>query len=115
MLDDGQERLASNEATFREINESIQAGRQTLDGVVGFVCECGALGCNEVIELTLAQYEAVRADPRHFVVVPGHETDDVEDPVGGDEGHTVVAKRGRAAELAESSDPRAPSGAAEAG
>ncbi len=106
----GEQRTAANEATFRNINEAIETGRQTRDGRIGFVCECGALGCNAIVELTLSEYEAVRADSRRFLVVPGHETA-ADDPLGGDERHTVVAKRGLAGELADATDPRAPEAA----
>ena len=43
------------------------------DTPVGFRCECARLGCNQLIELTVREYEEVRSHPRRFVVVPGHE------------------------------------------
>jgi len=100
-----EERVARNEAAFRKVNEAIEEGRQTRDGLVGFVCECGRLWCNEVIELTVSEYEAVRASTRRFVVRHGHEAA-VEEVVETHERYVVVAKRGRPGDVAEFSDPR---------
>jgi hypothetical protein len=98
-------RVALNEATFRELNEAIEDGRSTRSGVVGFLCECGVLGCNEVVELTISEYESVRADGRNFFVRPGHETE-VDDVVDRQSSYFVVAKHGPAGRIAESADPR---------
>jgi hypothetical protein len=103
--DDRRERLARNEALFRRVNEAIEAGRQDTDdrSRVAFLCECGALGCNELIELAVGDYEAVREHPRRFFLVPGHEAPEVEDVVGHGEGFTVVEKHADQAETAEAS------------
>jgi hypothetical protein len=100
---DGPERLGRNEATFRRINEAIEAGRVTRDGVVGFVCECSRLGCNEVVQLTIAEYEHVRSDPRRFFIVPGHDGP-VEDVVDAGDRFWIVDKRGEAGQVAEETD-----------
>lgn len=101
-----EERLARNEATFRRINEQIEQGRRERDGRVGFVCECGELGCNEVVELELADYEAVRGDARCFVVSPGHQSP-FDEVVRTEDGYAVVAKAtARSAAIAEETDPR---------
>jgi hypothetical protein len=100
------ERVAHNEVTARRINEAIENGRVRHDGVAGFVCECGNLGCNRIIELALGEYEAVRSDARQFVVVNGHETD-VEDVVSRTSRYAVVVKQGVAGAIAEHTDPRA--------
>jgi hypothetical protein len=99
------ERVARNEAAFRKVNEAIERGRQTREGVVGFVCECGRLGCNEIIELTLSEYEAVRAHARRFAVRHGHQND-AEEVVKAHRRYLVVAKTGSAGDVAEFSDPR---------
>ena len=101
----GEERIALNEATFRELNEAIEDGRSTRTGVVGFLCECGVLGCNEVVELTISEYEAVRADGKQFFVRPGHDTE-VDDVLERHSHYSVVAKRGQAGRIAERRDPR---------
>ena len=107
------EQTVRNEVISRSVNESIETGRRARDGVVGFVCECGRLGCNAIVELTLDEYEAVRAGSRCFVVARDHAAD--VDALERREGRfDVVAKReGAPAELAEATDPRA-AGAREA-
>ena len=97
-----------NEATFRKVNEGIEAG-QEVQGMLAFLCECGRLGCNRLIELTRDEYETVRANPRRFAVIDGHQIDEVEDVVERTERYIVVEKRGRPeAEIVEQTDPRAP-------
>jgi len=103
------ERLARNEATFRLINEAIEIGRVTRDGLVAFVCECSRLGCNELVELTLREYEQIRADARAFFVLRGHEGP-AEDVVDSRARFLIVVKRGEAGALAERTDPRNPGG-----
>lgn len=99
------ERIAHNETTYRRINEAIERGRQNRDGVVGFVCECGQLGCNAVIELTIDEYEAVRSDPTQFAIARGHET--AADRVVGDGGRfSRVVKVEGSADVAHRTDPR---------
>jgi hypothetical protein len=101
------ERVARNEATARSVNEAIESGRVSRDELSPFVCECGQLGCNAVVEMPMAEYEAVRAHPRNFVLVPGHKApaDEVVTD-GGD--YQVVAKQGVAGRIAEETDPRSP-------
>jgi hypothetical protein len=58
-----------------------------------------------VIELTRAEYEAVRADPKRFVMRPGHE--EADDRVVREEAaFTVIEKAGEEGELVAEHDPR---------
>jgi hypothetical protein len=100
------ERIAHNETVARSVNEAIEAGRVTRDGHSPFICECGQLGCNAVIEMTLVEYVAVRADGRRFVVAAGHEAH-FDEPVADAADHRVIVKRGAAGRIAEEADPRA--------
>jgi hypothetical protein len=101
-------RLAHNEAVFRSINERIQAGAWpgSPSELVAFRCECAALGCNLLLEATVADYEAIRSDPRQFLVAPGHELAGIETVVSRTPGYLVVRKVGDAGEVAEETDPR---------
>jgi hypothetical protein len=108
-----EERIARNEALFREFNERVEDMAESFDLRsegdslrIGFVCECGNLDCLERLELTRATYEEVRSDPRRFVVVPGHEDLSIARPVAREEGYLVVEKIGEAAEVATEHDPR---------
>ncbi|MBV8431205.1 MAG: hypothetical protein JO244_08590 [Solirubrobacterales bacterium] len=108
MPDDVQERLGANEAVFREINEGIERGQWPgeEDSPVSFRCECARLGCNELVELNLREYQDVRSNPRRFIVLPGHERLDVEVVVERRSGYLVVEKLDQAGEKAEETDPR---------
>jgi hypothetical protein len=103
-----QRRAAANEATIRDVNEGIERGQWPgeEDSPVGFRCECAQLGCNQLIELTVREYEEIRANPRRFVVVPGHECSDVETVVEARRGYIIVEKLDQAAKVAEQHDPR---------
>lgn len=108
MDDHAQQRLSANEVIFREVNEGIQRGQWPGEPTapVGFRCECARLGCNELLELTLPEYEQIRADPRRFVMIDGHEMPDVETVVQTLRAYVIVEKRDAAGERAEAADPR---------
>ena len=96
---------AANATTLRAINEAIEEGRITADGPVAFVCECGRMGCDALVELSIEEYEAVRSDARRFFAEPGHELPD--DVIEARYPRFVVAsKRGAAADAALREDPR---------
>jgi len=106
-----QARLAENEVLYRNVNERIEDINQVFDAVatIGgeWICECSDMSCTTPIKATLAEYEAVRANPRTFMVAPGHVFRDVERVVRGNERFTVVEKLGAAAEVAEQHYARA--------
>ena len=102
------ERVAGNETMHRRVNEAIERGRWPGENeATSFRCECARRGCSDLIELTRAQYETLRAHPRRFVVVPGHQEPALEDVIETNEDYLVVEKRGDAARMAEATDPRA--------
>ena len=106
------ERRARNEALFREVNERIEdvssdlADESEQEASFKVVCECGRNDCTELLELTRAQYEAVRSDPRRFLVLPGHEHTDTARVVERNSGFSVIEKLEGAAEIAVEHDPR---------
>jgi len=107
-----EERIARNEALFREVNERIKqvhAGVGELGSGETFavLCECGDQNCVEEVQVTAEEYERVRADPRQFVIVPGHGIPEVEEIVDAGEGFEVARKTDEEAEIAERTDPRA--------
>jgi hypothetical protein len=73
--DDGQRRAAANEARLRDVNKAIERGHYPAEEGerVGFRYECARLGCDRVIELTIGEYEQVRAHPRRFLLIQAHE------------------------------------------
>ena len=73
------ERIVENNYTFREANEQIRAKADEYDAPVErvpFLCECPVPSCTEILRLTLAEYEDVRANPRRFFTAPGYEQAD---------------------------------------
>jgi hypothetical protein len=56
--------------------------------------------------MTLSEYEAVRAHPRRFVLVAGHEAH-FDEVVADGGGYEVVVKHGAAGRIADETDPRA--------
>jgi hypothetical protein len=102
-----EERLAMNEALFREMNERVEKrvrSEDRDDEPFAIVCECGNIDCLERMRLTPAEYDATHAHPAQFVVVEGHVADDVEDVVARNERYVVVRKRGLAGEIAAQLD-----------
>ena len=108
MEDEIQQHLGTNEAVFREINEGIERGQWPGEehSPVRFRCECARLGCSDLIELNLLDYERVRANPRWFMVVPDHQHPELEVVVETQPGYLVVEKVDQAGARAEETDPR---------
>src|SRR5690242_20274551 len=99
-------RVAGNDTTARTINEAIEEGRVTGGGRIGFVCECGSLGCSTVLELSPEEYEQVRGSSRQFLVAPGHEAASDLVVVAVERRYSIVAKSGDAVQAVKT-DPRA--------
>jgi hypothetical protein len=109
-VDSREQRVAKNEALFRDVNERIKDVNEPLaaDGPADFLCECWNEDCIEPISLTFAEYEALRSEPTHFGIVPGHVVSDVERLVESNERYAVVEKSSpAAARIAIERDPRA--------
>jgi hypothetical protein len=103
-----QRRAAAAEINGRQVNEAIEP-RGRPEGTAVFVCECGHLGCSETVEIPVVEYEEVRTDFDRFLVVPGHEIDEVDLVVEHRRGYLVVIKREpEAREMARASDERSP-------
>jgi hypothetical protein len=106
--DESQRRVAANEAALRQVNEAIERGQWPGEegAPVAFVCECARLGCDQVIELRIRQYERIRVNPRWFLLARGHEVEGEDTVVDSGSGWVVVEKRDRAGAVAEATDPR---------
>jgi hypothetical protein len=87
------QRLARNQVIFREVNERLREMAAAVpDGKADYVCECSDVDCATKIELRLFEYESVRARPKTFFIVPGHERLEVERIVDELVSYTVVEK-----------------------
>lgn len=103
------ERSARNEAIFREANELLEARRTELSMVEGrtpFLCECGDPSCKAAIQLTIEEYEAVRAKANRFFLGAGHRAAEAA-VVGETDRYVVVEKHGISGAVAEATNPHA--------
>jgi hypothetical protein len=106
-----EERIAMNNATFREANERISAaaGSYGIETPIPFICECSDQRCSGIIRLGLDEYEEVRENSRHFLNLPGHEVASKGAAVVVErrDGYSIVEKTGRAGEIVDALDERA--------
>jgi hypothetical protein len=69
-------RDADTSEIYREVNEQIQQLNHTFGLTNGerlqIVCECARPDCAQPIDLTMDEYEQLRADASHFAIKPGH-------------------------------------------
>jgi hypothetical protein len=105
------ERIAELEVLFRAGNERMMAWREmqeraALGEPLMFLCECGRRGCRTHVRMTRPEYEAVRADPRRFVIAPRHDFPEAEDVVEEHDGYSVVHKHEDVADFVERTDLR---------
>jgi hypothetical protein len=107
-----EERLARNEAIFREINERTRSlqdrfgANDPTSAFEEFLCECGDQLCVERVKLTISEYEEVRTEPTQFVLRPGHATPQVERVVTESDRYVIVVKLDDAARVGIERDPR---------
>ena len=104
-------RLAENEAVFREYNERIikgfdelkklaeEDGQQSFlaqvaqdDRPLYFYCECSDENCIKRVLMKPSDYDKIHKDRDTFVMVPGHETSDIERIVKKADSYYVVEK-----------------------
>jgi hypothetical protein len=109
-MEERERRIGLNEAVFREANERIRELNETfatLTDELMFVRECGHSTCAEQISMKPGDYEALRAQPADFAIVPGHEIPNVEEVIARGEEYEIVRKKeGIPRRVAEVTDPR---------
>lgn len=113
-MDPRQQRLARNEALFREINEHVlelaathgDSAHGDSDHVYDFYCECSNADCTFRVSMTIRDYETVRAHGDRFVILPDHDLPEIERVVERRETWWVVEKGGEPGELVQELDPR---------
>jgi hypothetical protein len=106
------ERAARNEDLRRKINEQIEptnaAHTWFEPPMPDWLCECASEDCAKPVQMTVTEYETVRADSTHFLVAPSteHVVPGLERVVQRFERYWVIEKLGEARELAERLDER---------
>jgi hypothetical protein len=108
-----EESMAHNQTVFRAGNEAVSRNLQERGDFLPLMCECADVECMQELRVTRGEYEAVRAHPRRFLVVSGHETSDAESirVVERAERFSVLEKTGASGRIAEHLDPRSQSDA----
>ena len=100
------EKIARNNATFRDANDRIETAAADYgfwDGrTVPFLCECSDEHCMTIVRMTLEEYRHVRSNPRWFVHAPGHEEEigGVIETVEARDHYVLVEKVGHAGDIA---------------
>jgi hypothetical protein len=101
---------AKNESAFRRANERLEEKAAEFgfaEERTPYLCECEDESCVEVVRLARAEYEEVRAEPKRFLMIPGHqEADDLVVHEGAE--FVVIEKRGEEGALVAEQDPRLP-------
>jgi hypothetical protein len=92
-----QQRALENEALFRTVNENVDAAAEKFEpqaegSAFEYLCECSDPDCAARVDMTRAEYLAVRAHPRRFLVLPGHVQPAVERVVERHRAYLVVEK-----------------------
>ena len=102
-------RAAKNEVVLRDLNERLRRHPMSRSQRLWeWVCECADVTCMKAIELSIEEYDAVRAATTRFAVAPGaeHVNLEIERVVQREERYWVVEKIGVCAEISAKLDPR---------
>jgi hypothetical protein len=109
-VDERGKRVGRNEVLFRKVNERLRElgeGFSLVSEEAEFVCECANTACAERIQMPLATYEEIRADPKRFFLIKGHEEQEYERIITESDRYYIVEKvAGGAAGIAIRDDPR---------
>ena len=106
------ERVAKNDARFRQANEELATVADELgmgsEQLLPFLCECADLSCTQILKLSADEYESVRQSPVTFINARGHEESarGWARVVDEFDRYTVVEKVGEAGRIATELDPR---------
>ena len=99
-----------NEAMFREGDERMNAWPESREADPAeellFLCECADPDCRRHVSLTTQEYEAVRANTMHFLIVSGHERPNAERVIRESDRYAVIEKNDDVRAIVERTDPR---------
>jgi hypothetical protein len=112
---------ADNEAIFRELNQRLQKGVDESNAIAAeegqppldfdadaslrFFCECADENCQARIILSPNMYNEIHKDSRNFIIVPGHQVDEIEDVTTKDEAYWIVTKHEEPPEKSDTLHP----------
>lgn len=94
------------QALRREVNERRRL-ESASDGVLEFTCECSDVKCQELVSLTVDEYEFIRQVPNRLVVRIGHIRPNSERVIMEEPGRfQVLEKFGPGEDVVSHLDPR---------
>ena len=102
-------RLAENEIRFRGLNEvtaHLLPRNDDADLQIELVCECSDTSCSRQLTMPRSEYEWLRQDPLHFVLLPGHDAPAIEDVVERHDTYEIVEKHAATHRQVAAADPR---------
>jgi hypothetical protein len=74
---------------YRQVNDGIHRGGDDV-----FLCECLRADCHALVEVSAAEYAAVRAHPARFLLLAGHELEGLDTVVERHGQYLVVDRAG---------------------
>ena len=87
------EQLVRTQVLLREVNDRVaRIVNAENDAPAEFLCECSNDGCAETLPLSLLEYRGIRSSPNLFVILPDHETSEVDRIVEAHAGFILVEK-----------------------
>jgi hypothetical protein len=117
-------RLAENEVVFRQMNEQVHSGYEETNRMARednqpqflvehksddmpllFYCECADENCRERIRINIHDYNKIHVKRDQFILIPGHETHQIERIVSKKAGYYIVQKRNMPPEKADTLHP----------
>ena len=105
-LEQEQRRHGIRQSLTREANEHAFASHPT-SSFIECECECPQESCDELVSLSVDEYEEVRSVSTYFVVARGHAGNQGERVVRESSRYQVIENTGVAGEVASRLDPRA--------
>jgi hypothetical protein len=94
------DRRIRNEQLFRAVNEKLRALNAAFEGFADetalFVCECARIGCIEQVELGVDAFDSICSRGDTFIVLPGHQSPEVERVVSREATYLTVERRSEA-------------------
>jgi len=108
LLEAREARFGENQSLFRAVNERVESisDNGANRSPVSFLCECANTDCDNQIDLSLDEYEAIRHDSTHFFVLHDHVFPDVEAVVEERASYVIVEKFGQDGRVAAATDER---------
>jgi hypothetical protein len=95
---------------YRAVNLEVERASEELgdrpNDRLEILCECGEDGCDRTLDVSHAEFDEAHQQRDRFMVVPGHEDEQIEHVVKWTPEYLVVDKFGAAERVAEAEERR---------